>query len=162
MNKKRNKTGKRLDGVAIASDALKGAVIEEKDMTIARLREDNDALTEANECLRDVVTLQQQRIKGEVATCEFNKRCLESAESALHEKDAKIVELCRTVAVLRKENKKLKKELREKRRVIVTLNKEIEFQYKRRDKAECYLNAVGKAVGVIKERIEGYGRDKKS
>lgn len=121
------------------------------------LEDANGDLMKANDSLRDVVTLQGERIKGEVAIGEFHKKSLESAESALVEKDARIVELCRAVDMLRKEKKKLKKVLREKCGVISTLNKEIEFQYKRRAKAECLLNAVDSALDVMKENVKGYG-----
>ena len=144
-----------LGGVAIAADALKGAISDEQGKIIAKLRKENASL-------RDVIVLLRQRIKGEVAIGEFNKRCLVSAEGALHEKDAKISELCKAVMDLRTEKKRLRRKLNEKKRVLRVVNEELEHQYARAEHAEAFLGVVGNAIGIVKERIDGYGRKKES
>lgn len=121
------------------------------------LSDANGDLTAANESLRDVVALQGERIKGEVAIGEFHKKSLESAESALVDKDARIVELCREIDRLLRVMKRLRRKLGEKRSVVGVLNREIEYQYKRREKAEKLLEAVDKALDVARGNTNAYG-----
>lgn len=44
----------------------------------------------------------------------------------------------------------------EKCEVIAVLNKEIEFQYKRREKAEKFVNTLGQAFDLLKKNVEDY------
>lgn len=71
---------------------------------------------------------------------------LKSAENALAYKD-KVIERIK---------KKNAKRMSEKCDVIAVLNKEIEFQYKRREKAEKFVNTLGKAFDLLKKNVEDY------
>ena len=72
--------------------------------------------------------------------------CLKSAENALAYKD-KVIERIK---------KKNAKRMSEKCEVIAVLNKEIEFQYKRREKAEKFVNTLGQAFDLLKKNVEDY------
>lgn len=72
--------------------------------------------------------------------------CLKSAENALAYKD-KVIERIK---------KKNAKRMSEKCDVIAVLNKEIEFQYKRREKAEKFVNTLGQAFDLLKKNVEDY------
>ena len=74
------------------------------------------------------------------------ERCLKSAENALVYKD-KVIERIK---------KKNAKRMSEKCEVIAVLNKEIVFQYKRREKAEKFVNTLGKAFDLLKKNVEDY------
>lgn len=74
------------------------------------------------------------------------ERCLKSAESALAYKD-KVIERIK---------KKRAKRIAEKCEVISVLNKEIVFQYKRREKAEKFVNTLGQAFDLLKKNVEDY------
>ena len=74
------------------------------------------------------------------------ERCLKSAENALAYKD-KVIERIK---------KKNAKRMSEKCEVISVLNKEIEFQYKRREKAEKFVNTLGQAFDLLKKNVEDY------
>ena len=74
------------------------------------------------------------------------ERCLKSAESALTYQET----------VIGKIKKKRAKRIAEKCEVISVLNKEIEFQYKRREKAEKFVNTLGKAFDLLKKNVEDY------
>lgn len=74
------------------------------------------------------------------------ERCLKSAENALAYKD-KVIERIK---------KKNAKRISEKCDVIAVLNKEIEFQYKRREKAEKFVNTLGQAFDLLKKNVEDY------
>lgn len=72
--------------------------------------------------------------------------CLKSAENALAYKD-KVIERIK---------KKNAKRMSEKCDVIAVLNKEIVFQYKRREKAEKFVNTLGQAFDLLKKNVEDY------
>lgn len=72
--------------------------------------------------------------------------CLKSAENVLAYKD-KVIERIK---------KKNAKRMSEKCDVIAVLNKEIEFQYKRREKAEKFVNTLGQAFDLLKKNVEDY------
>lgn len=72
--------------------------------------------------------------------------CLKSAENALAYKD-KVIERIK---------KKNAKRMSEKCDVIAVLNNEIEFQYKRREKAEKFVNTLGQAFDLLKKNVEDY------
>lgn len=72
--------------------------------------------------------------------------CLKSAENALAYKD-KVIERIK---------KKNAKRMSEKCKVIAVLNMEIEFQYKRREKAEKFVNTLGQAFDLLKKNVEDY------
>lgn len=74
------------------------------------------------------------------------ERCLKSAENALAYKD-KVIERIK---------KKNAKRMSEKCEVIAVLNKEIVFQYKRREKAEKFVNTLGQAFDLLKKKVEDY------
>lgn len=74
------------------------------------------------------------------------ERCLKSAESALTYQET----------VIGKIKKKRAKRIAEKCEVISVLNKEIEFQYKRREKAEKFVNTLGQAFNLLKKNVEDY------
>lgn len=74
------------------------------------------------------------------------ERCLKSAENALAYKD-KVIERIK---------KKNAKRMSEKCEVIAVLNKEIVFQYKRREKAEKFVNTLGQAFDLLKKNVEDY------
>lgn len=74
------------------------------------------------------------------------ERCLKSDEKALAYKD-KVIERIK---------KKNAKRMSEKCEVIAVLNKEIEFQYKRREKAEKFVNTLGQAFDLLKKNVEDY------
>lgn len=84
--------------------------------------------------------------KGVCAERDRFERCLKSAENALAYKD-KVIERIK---------KKNAKRMSEKCDVIAVLNKEIEFQYKRREKAEKFVNTLGKAFDLLKKNVEDY------
>ncbi len=72
--------------------------------------------------------------------------CLKSCERDLKHKD-KVIERIK---------KKNAKRMSEKCDVIAVLNKEIEFQYKRREKAEKFVNTLGQALDLLKKNVEDY------
>lgn len=84
--------------------------------------------------------------KGVCAERDNLAACLKSAENALAYKD-KVIERIK---------KKNAKRMAEKREVIEVLNEEIVFQYKRREKAEKFVNTLGKAFDLLKKNVEDY------
>ncbi|WP_418852075.1 hypothetical protein [Prevotella sp.] len=84
--------------------------------------------------------------KGVCAERDRFERCLKSAENALAYKD-KVIERIK---------KKNAKRMSEKCEVIAVLNKEIEFQNKRRVKAEKFVNTLGQAFDLLKKNVEDY------
>ena len=84
--------------------------------------------------------------KGVCAERDNLAACLKSAENALAYKD-KVIERIK---------KKNAKRMSEKCDVIAVLNKEIEFQYKRREKAEKFVNTLGQAFDLLKKNVEDY------
>lgn len=72
--------------------------------------------------------------------------CLESCERDLKRKE-KVIERIK---------KKNAKRMAEKCEVIKVLNEEIVFQYKRREKAEKFVNTLGQAFDLLKKNVEDY------
>lgn len=48
------------------------------------------------------------------------------------------------------------RDLKRKEKVIEVLNEEIVFQYKRREKAEKFVNTLGQAFDLLKKNVEDY------
>lgn len=84
--------------------------------------------------------------KGVCAERDNLAACLKSCERDLKHKD-KVIERIK---------KKNAKRMSEKCDVIAVLNKEIEFQYKRREKAEKFVNTLGQALDLLKKNVEDY------
>lgn len=84
--------------------------------------------------------------KGVCAERDNLAACLKSCERDLKHKD-KVIERIK---------KKNAKRMSEKCDVIAVLNKEIEFQYKRREKAEKFVNTLGQAFDLLKKNVEDY------
>lgn len=115
---------------------------------------DVNRVMEAAGLLKDSVVDEQaaeiERLKSALAGVtkerDWFERCLKSAESALTYKET----------VIGKIKKKRAKRIAEKCEVISVLNKEIEFQYKRREKAEKFVNTLGQAFYLLKKNVEDY------
>lgn len=115
---------------------------------------DINRVMEAAGLLKDSVVDEQaaeiERLKsaldGVTKERDWFERCLKSAENALAYKD-KVIERIK---------KKNAKRMSEKCEVISVLNKEIEFQYKRREKAEKFVNTLGQAFDLLKKNVEDY------
>ena len=115
---------------------------------------DVDRVMEAAGLLKDSVVDEQaaeiERLKSALAGVtkerDMFERCLKSAENALAYKD-KVIERIK---------KKNAKRMSEKCEVIAVLNKEIVFQYKRREKAEKFVNTLGQAFDLLKKNVEDY------
>lgn len=113
-----------------------------------------ERVMEAAGLLKDSVVDAQaaeiERLKSALAGVtkerDWFERCLKSAESALTYQET----------VIGKIKKKRAKRIAEKCEVISVLNKEIEFQYKRREKAEKFVNTLGKAFDLLKKNVEDY------
>ena len=120
-------------------------MVRNKINIIRELKQENAALREDNVRWQDLYYATEDRLKGEKLQREFFERCLKSAENALRYKEG----------VIEKLNKKWKKRLADKQDVIVTLNKEIEYQYKRREKAE-------KIIAIVKESLIGFAEKMKA
>lgn len=125
----------------------KNTVIEKKGINV-------DRVMEAAGLLKDSVVDEQaaeiERLKSALAGVtkerDWFERCLKSAESALTYQET----------VIGKIKKKRAKRIAEKCEVISVLNKEIEFQYKRREKAEKFVNTLGQAFDLLKKNVEDY------
>lgn len=115
---------------------------------------DINRVMEAAGLLKDSVVDEQaaeiERLKsaldGVTKERDWFEHCLKSAENALAYKD-KVIERIK---------KKNAKRMSEKCDVIAVLNKEIEFQYKRREKAEKFVNTLGQAFDLLKKNVEDY------
>lgn len=115
---------------------------------------DINRVMEAAGLLKDSVVDEQaaeiERLKSALAGVtkerDWFERCLKSAESALTYQET----------VIGKIKKKRAKRIAEKCDVIAVLNKEIEFQYKRREKAEKFVNTLGQAFDLLKKNVEDY------
>lgn len=113
-----------------------------------------DRVMEAAGLLKDSVVDEQaaeiERLKSALAGVtkerDWFERCLKSAESALTYQET----------VIGKIKKKRAKRIAEKCEVISVLNKEIVFQYKRREKAEKFVNTLGQAFDLLKKNVEDY------
>lgn len=115
---------------------------------------DVDRVMEAAGLLKDSLVDEQaaeiERLKsaldGVTKERDMFEHCLKSAENALAYKD-KVIERIK---------KKNAKRMSEKCEVIAVLNKEIVFQYKRREKAEKFVNTLGQAFDLLKKNVEDY------
>lgn len=115
---------------------------------------DINRVMEAAGLLKDSLVDEQaaeiERLKSALAGVtkerDWFERCLKSAESALTYQET----------VIGKIKKKRAKRIAEKCEVISVLNKEIEFQYKRREKAEKFVNTLGQAFDLLKKNVEDY------
>jgi hypothetical protein len=115
---------------------------------------DVNRVMEAAGLLKDSLVDEQaaeiERLKSALAGVtkerDWFERCLKSAESALTYQET----------VIGKIKKKRAKRIAEKCEVISVLNKEIEFQYKRREKAEKFVNTLGQAFDLLKKNVEDY------
>lgn len=115
---------------------------------------DVNRVMEAAGLLKDSVVDEQaaeiERLKSALAGVtkerDWFERCLKSAESTLTYQET----------VIGKIKKKRAKRIAEKCEVISVLNKEIEFQYKRREKAEKFVNTLGQAFDLLKKNVEDY------
>ena len=115
---------------------------------------DVNRVMEAAGWLKDSLVDEQaaeiERLKSALAGVtkerDWFERCLKSAESALTYQET----------VIGKIKKKRAKRIAEKCEVISVLNKEIEFQYKRREKAEKFVNTLGQAFDLLKKNVEDY------
>lgn len=125
----------------------KNTVIEKKGINVDRVMEAAGLLKDS---LVDEQAAEIERLKsaldGVTKERDMFERCLKSAENALAYKD-KVIERIK---------KKRAKRIAEKCEVIAVLNKEIEFQYKRREKAEKFVNTLGKAFDLLKKNVEDY------
>lgn len=115
---------------------------------------DVNRVMEAAGLLKDSLVDEQaaeiERLKSALAGVtkerDWFERCLKSAESALTYQET----------VIGKIKKKRAKRIAEKCEVISVLNKEIVFQYKRREKAEKFVNTLGQAFDLLKKNVEDY------
>lgn len=122
------KKGVDVNRVMEAAGLLKDSVVDEQAAEIERLK---------------------SALAGVTKERDWFERCLKSAESALAYKD-KVIER------IKKIKKKNAKRMSEKCDVIAVLNKEIVFQYKRREKAEKFVNTLGQAFDLLKKNVEDY------
>lgn len=125
----------------------KNTVIEKKGINVDRVMEAAGLLKDS---LVDEQAAEIERLKsaldGVTKERDMFERCLKSAENALAYKD-KVIERIK---------KKNAKRMSEKCEVIAVLNKEIVFQYKRREKAEKFVNTLGQAFDLLKKNVEDY------
>lgn len=125
----------------------KNTVIEKKGINVDRVMEAAGLLKDS---LVDEQAAEIERLKsaldGVTKERDMFERCLKSAENALAYKD-KVIERIK---------KKNAKRMSEKCDVIAVLNKEIVFQYKRREKAEKFVNTLGQAFDLLKKNVEDY------
>lgn len=121
--------------------SAKNGVNVERVMEAAGLLKDSVVDAQAAEIER-----LKSALDGVAKERDWFERCLKSAENALAYKD-KVIERIK---------KKNAKRMSEKCDVIAVLNKEIEFQYKRREKAEKFVNTLGQAFDLLKKNVEDY------
>lgn len=161
------KKGVDVDRVMEAAGLLKDSVVDEQAKKIKILEKSlkmNEELaeryhleSEMNEELAERYHLALEKLQedykslaahfdGLCAERDNLAACLKSAENALAYKD-KVIERIK---------KKNAKRMSEKCEVIAVLNKEIEFQYKRREKAEKFVNTLGQAFDLLKKNVEDY------
>lgn len=147
------KKGVDVDRVMEAAGLLKDSVVDEQAKKIKILEKS----LEMNEELAERYHLELERLQedykslaahfdGLCAERDNLAACLKSAENALAYKD-KVIERIK---------KKNAKRMSEKCEVIAVLNKEIVFQYKRREKAEKFVNTLGQAFDLLKKNVEDY------
>lgn len=147
------KKGVDVNRVMEAAGLLKDSVVDEQAKKIKILEKS----LKMNEELAERYHLELERLQedykslaahfdGLCAERDNLAACLKSAENALAYKD-KVIERIK---------KKNAKRMSEKCDVIAVLNKEIEFQYKRREKAEKFVNTLGQAFDLLKKNVEDY------
>ena len=147
------KKGVNVNRVMEAAGLLKDSVVDEQAKKIKILEKS----LKMNEELAERYHLELERLQedykslaahfdGLCAERDNLAACLKSAENALAYKD-KVIERIK---------KKNAKRMSEKCEVIAVLNKEIVFQYKRREKAEKFVNTLGKAFDLLKKNVEDY------
>lgn len=132
---------------------VKSAMQEGEDAINAKIDEMNcEQEKQENKPVSEVESLKAElenlnaHFKGVCAERDNLAACLKSAENALAYKD-KVIERIK---------KKNAKRMSEKCEVIAVLNKEIVFQYKRREKAEKFVNTLGQAFDLLKKNVEDY------
>lgn len=147
------KKGVDVNRVMEAAGLLKDSVVDEQAKKIKILEKS----LKMNEELAERYHLELERLQedykslaahfdGLCAERDNLAACLKSAENALAYKD-KVIERIK---------KKNAKRMSEKCDVIDVLNKEIVFQYKRREKAEKFVNTLGQAFDLLKKNVEDY------
>lgn len=147
------KKGVDVNRVMEAAGLLKDSVVDEQAKKIKILEKS----LKMNEELAERYHLELKRLQedykslaahfdGLCAERDNLAACLKSAENALAYKD-KVIERIK---------KKNAKRMEEKCDVIDVLNKEIVFQYKRREKAEKFVNTLGQAFDLLKKNVEDY------
>lgn len=147
------KKGVDVNRVMEAAGLLKDSVVDEQAKKIKILEKS----LKMNEELAERYHLELERLQedykslaahfdGLCAERDNLAACLKSAENALAYKD-KVIERIK---------KKNAKRMSEKCEVIAALNMEIEFQYKRREKAEKFVNTLGQAFDLLKKNVEDY------
>lgn len=147
------KKGVDVNRVMEAAGLLKDSVVDEQAKKIKILEKSlkmNEELAERYhlelEKLQEDYKSLAAHFDGLCAERDNLAACLKSAENALAYKD-KVIERIK---------KKNAKRMSEKCEVIAVLNKEIEFQYKRREKAEKFVNTLGQAFDLLKKNVEDY------
>lgn len=147
------KKGVDVNRVMEAAGLLKDSVVDEQAKKIKILEKS----LKMNEELAERYHLELERLQedykslaahfdGLCAERDNLAACLKSAENALAYKD-KVIERIK---------KKNAKRMAEKCEVIKVLNEEIVFQYKRREKAEKFVNTLGQAFDLLKKNVEDY------
>ena len=129
------KKGVDVNRVMEAAGLLKDSVVDEQAKKIAEL-----------EKLQEEYKNLTAHFEGVCAERDNLAACLESCERDLKRKE-KVIERIK---------KKRAKRIAEKCEVTSVLNKEIEFQYKRREKAEKFVNTLGQAFDLLKKNVEDY------
>lgn len=147
------KKGVDVNRVMEAAGLLKDSVVDEQAKKIKILEKSlkmNEELAERYhlelEKLQEDYKSLAAHFDGLCAERDNLAACLKSAENALAYKD-KVIERIK---------KKNAKRMSEKCEVISVLNKEIVFQYKRREKAEKFVNTLGQAFDLLKKNVEDY------
>jgi chromosome segregation ATPase len=147
------KKGVDVNRVMEAAGLLKDSVVDEQAKKIKILKKSlkmNEELAERYhlelEKLQEDYKSLAAHFDGLCAERDNLAACLKSAENALAYKD-KVIERIK---------KKNAKRMSEKCDVIAVLNKEIVFQYKRREKAEKFVNTLGQAFDLLKKNVEDY------
>ena len=129
------KKGVDVNRVMEAAGLLKDSVVDEQAKKIAEL-----------EKLQEEYKNLTAHFEGVCAERDNLAACLESCERDLKRKE-KVIERIK---------KKNAKRMAAKCEVIEVLNEEIVFQYKRREKAEKFVNTLGQAFDLLKKNVEDY------
>lgn len=147
------KKGVDVNRVMEAAGLLKDSVVDEQAKKIKILEKSlkmNEELAERYhlelEKLQEDYKSLAAHFDGLCAERDNLVACLKSAENALAYKD-KVIERIK---------KKNANRMSEKCDVIAALNMEIVFQYKRREKAEKFVNTLGQAFDLLKKNVEDY------